>query len=105
MAMPRRARAGGSSRSATRLRAPRGSPAASARAAEAARESMFGRIHVLVLGVNLEAEGDRSIVRRQVVAGPRGATIAYSTTSTARNSIDRGRARPSAFAVLPLMTR
>jgi len=46
MAMPRRARAGGSSRSATRLRAPRGSPAASARAAEATRESMFGRIHV-----------------------------------------------------------
>src|SRR6266542_4170434 len=46
MAMPRRARAGGSSRSATRLRAPRGSPAASARAAEATRESMSGKIHV-----------------------------------------------------------
>ena len=29
----------------------------------------------------------------------------YSTTSTARNSIDCGSARPSAFAVLPLMTR
>src|SRR3990172_1969117 len=42
--MPRRARAGGSLRSATRLRAPRGSPAASARAAEATRESMSGRI-------------------------------------------------------------
>src|SRR5688572_26646504 len=46
MAMPRRARAGGSSRSATRLRAPRGSPAARARAARATRESMSGRIHV-----------------------------------------------------------
>src|SRR6185436_8427133 len=45
MATPRRARAGGSSRSAMRLSAPRGSPAASARAAEATRESMPGRIY------------------------------------------------------------
>ncbi len=41
-------------------------------------------------------QGDRSIVRRQVVAGPRGATTAYSTTSTARNGIDGGKARPGA---------
>src|SRR5215510_16340344 len=38
--MPRSASAGGSSRSATRLSAPSGSPAASKRAAEATRESM-----------------------------------------------------------------
>ncbi len=35
----------------------------------------------------------------------RGTALAYSTISTARNSIDCGSARPSAFAVLPLMTR
>jgi hypothetical protein len=38
--------------------------------------------------------------------GPtRGTATAYSTTSTARNRIACGSARPSAFAVLPLMTR
>ena len=43
IAMPRRASAIGSSRSATRLSAPSGSPAASERAAEAMRESMVVR--------------------------------------------------------------
>src|SRR5262245_55441613 len=38
--MPRKARAGGSSRNAMRLSAPSGSPVASKRAAEATRESM-----------------------------------------------------------------
>src|SRR5258705_4013983 len=46
MALPRRARAGGSSRSAIRWRAPSGSPAASARAAEATTESISWRIHL-----------------------------------------------------------
>jgi hypothetical protein len=40
MAMPRSASAGGSSRSATRFKAPSGSPAASARAAALISESM-----------------------------------------------------------------
>ncbi len=43
IAMPRSASAGGSSRSATRFNAPIGSPAASARAAAATRESSRGR--------------------------------------------------------------
>src|SRR5215470_8838115 len=56
MAMPRRARAGGSLRSAMRLRAPRGSPTASARAAEATRESTSGRIP----SMRGAARGDRA---------------------------------------------
>src|SRR5262245_59687887 len=56
MAMPRRARAGGSLRSAMRLRAPRGSPTANARAAEATRESTSGRIP----SIRGAARGDRA---------------------------------------------
>src|SRR5262245_51754135 len=48
--MPCKASAGGSSRSATRLSAPSGSPAASKRAAEATRESMLSFAYLLSHG-------------------------------------------------------